>query len=86
MAIVSLYSVLWLALGGLLLLAVGLWRWRGIPAPARVGLWLLVATVALGAYVQFRPTEGALRIETLGQAEARIGNGSPTVLELYSEY
>ncbi|MCS6869928.1 MAG: thioredoxin family protein [Anaerolineae bacterium] len=62
-----------------------LWNARKIPAAMRIGGWL-VLLIALGAFwFAARPTDTP-EVRTLSDVEARLGRGTPVVLELYSEY
>ncbi len=85
MSVFNQFSFLLMA-GGLLLLAgLLLWRVRSLPLFARLGGWLVLLIAVVGFWLLMRPT-ATPEISGLADVEARLGNGTPVVLELYSEY
>jgi hypothetical protein len=73
-------SALLLVIGG----AVA-WRLpRGNPVIRFAG-WLVLLALLVGGWLLFRPAPSTT-VSTLAEAEALIGNDSPTVLEFYSAY
>lgn len=85
MSFFNQFSFLLMA-GGLLVLA-GLWLWRvrSLPLFTRLGGWLVLLVVIVGVWLLLRPT-ATPEVDGLADVEARLGNGRPVVLELYSEY
>lgn len=71
----------------LLLIISGAVAWRmpwGRPL-LRLAGWLALLVLLVGGWLQFRPAPTST-VSTLSEAEALIGNDSPTVLEFYSAY
>jgi hypothetical protein len=62
-----------------------LWSARKIPAALRIGGWVVLLIALVAFWFAARPTDTPA-INALADVEARIGNGTPVVLELYSEY
>ena len=70
----------------LLLIISGAVAWRmprGTPIIRFAG-WLVIMALLVGGWLLFRPAPTT--VTTLAEAEALIGNDSPTVLEFYSAY
>lgn len=74
-------------LSGALLIAIGiaLWNARKLAVLLRIGAWLIALGALIGFWLVMRPTDTPA-IGALADVEARLGNGTPVVIELYSEY
>jgi len=74
-------------MSGALLIALGaaLWNVRKLPVVLRIGAWLIALIGLVGFWLVVRPTDTP-NLSTLADVEARLGNGTPVVIELYSEY
>ncbi len=72
---------------GVLLFVLGaaLWNARKLHFALRIGAWLVALIALVGFWLVMRPTDTPA-IGSLADVEARLGNGTPVVLELYSEY
>ncbi|MDL1924495.1 hypothetical protein FBQ95_17990 [Chloroflexi bacterium CFX3] len=85
MSVFNQFSFVLMA-GGLLALAgLLLWRVQRVPAFVRMVGWLALLIVVVGAWLVLRPTDTP-EISGLADVEARLGGGTPAVIELYSEY
>jgi thiol-disulfide isomerase/thioredoxin len=85
MSVFNQFSFVLLA-GGLLLLAgLLLWRLQRVPAFVRMVGWLVLLIAVFGVWLALRPT-ATPQISGLADVEAQLGNGTPVVIELYSEY
>ena len=85
MAIINQYSYVFTAVVGGLLVAAGLWFWKG-PAPGlRVALMVAYLLGAIGVHfvLRYRSSEGAANAAAV---EDTLGNGRPTLVMLYSNY
>lgn len=85
MSLFNQFSFIVMAATLLIAAAALLWGASKVPAVLRVSGWcaLLIALVAF--WFAARPTDTP-DIGELADVEARIGSGTPVVLELYSEY
>lgn len=84
-AILIKYSFLWASLAAVVLTLFVLWRNQSLSLPLKGGVVLLVAAGLAGLFLLVRPTP-TQNVDTLAEVDAAIGNGTPTLLELYSEY
>ncbi len=62
-----------------------LWSAKRAPALLRIGAWLAALAGLVIFWSATRPLDTP-EIDSLSNFEARLGNGTPIVLELYSEY
>ncbi|PJF34421.1 MAG: hypothetical protein CUN49_15755 [Candidatus Thermofonsia Clade 1 bacterium] len=74
-------------MSAVLLVAIGavLWKAGRLSAVLRLGAWLVALIALLGFWLAVRPTDTP-QVSALADVEARIGKGTPVVIELYSEY
>jgi hypothetical protein len=84
-SILNQYSYLSLTIAVLLLGLLAAWRVQGVALPIRIGLWLLLVFVLAVTLWVVRPRSSE-NYQNLADIDALIGNGKPTLLELYSEY
>jgi hypothetical protein len=85
MAIFNQYSYVFTAVVGGLMLAAGLWLWKG-PAPGlRAALMAAYLLGAIGVHfaLRYRSSEGAANADAVEKA---LANGRPTLVMLYSNY
>jgi hypothetical protein len=84
-SIINQYSYVFTAVVGGILLAVGLWLWKGVAPGLRAALLAayLLGAVGLHFVLRYRSGEGEVSV---GSAEAILANGRPTFLMLYSNY
>jgi hypothetical protein len=85
MAIFNQYSYVFTAVLGGLLVAAGLWFWKG-PAPSlRVALMVAYLLGAIGVHFALR-YRSAEESANAAAVEDTLANGRPTLLMLYSNY
>lgn len=85
MSFFNQFSFVMLSAGLLIVVGVLLWSAKRMPAPLRAGGWLAVLVGLVVFWSATRPLDTP-EIDSLSNFEARLGNGTPIVLELYSEY
>lgn len=52
----------------------------------RMLIWAVLVVLGIGVFVLFLEPRDSDNFQNLESAEALIGNGTPTMLEVYSEY
>ncbi len=79
------YSFLLVTIFGVLIAAVAAWKMTRSPIWLRAGIPLVVALGFFLLWLVIRPT-ATTGAGTPADAASLIGDGTPTVLEFYSEY
>jgi hypothetical protein len=85
MSFFNQFSFVLIASALLIALGAALWNVRRLPLVLRIGTWLIALIALVGFWLIMRPTDTPA-ISALADVEARLGNGTPAVIELYSEY
>ncbi len=62
-----------------------LWRMRRGTALVRLGAWLAIMVIMVAIWLLLRPSPNN-SISSLAEADSLIGNDTPTVVYLYSQY
>ena len=76
--------VFWSVVGGVIL-AIGLWLWKGAAPALRVALLAAYLLGAVGVHFVLRYRSGGEEVSA-ASAEAILANGRPTFLMLYSNF
>jgi hypothetical protein len=85
MAILNQYSyVFWSVVGGIIL-AIGLWLWKGAAPALRAALLAAYLLGAVGMQFVLRYRDGEEEAST-ASVEETLANGRPTFLMLYSNF